>query len=81
MECRAWWSERRERVLALVDINLAVDKAMWDVINEMGLARYRRRGGVDRREVIEGVLGRFHRDGHRLLPAESYDDDEVAAVR
>ena len=54
---------------------------MWDVINEMGLARYRRRGGVDRREVIEGVLGRFHRDGHRLLPAESYDDDEVAAVR
>lgn len=79
-ECRAWWSERREEILGLLDMHVAVDALMRDAITALGIGHLRR-SNVNRREVLEGVVGRFHSDGHRLLPAESYDDDEVAAVR
>lgn len=76
--CRAWWELSRERILAMLDINTAVDRLMWDSIQSLGLSGLRQRSAVEevpRREAIEYVLGRYHRNGHTLDEPEPETDD------
>jgi hypothetical protein len=68
MECRSWWAANREEILRLLDVNLAVDKLMWDAIESFGLAHLRRRQ-ADRGEILVDVLGRYHRAGHSATKA------------
>lgn len=69
-QCADWWTDNRETVVRLIDRELVVDEVAWATLQRMGISGLRGRK-TTKAELIEYIVGRYHRSGHVLYEGES----------